>query len=474
MSYRAIQLGHRTRGQCRRGCLKIACICAANVAMIAATIEGSAGEDLTILGTPVVTAHRKLSIEERSRAETIIGPEDGRRSRKQVASLPEGARWRAHVDKVPLPYQGSYCAPRFVVRAGNIVMPFERFLLSRSAKDGSYSDESQDVFFGLIDQICAHPNLPVMALTFCAAKYDDPEIPEIGDIAIRSSEDQDWGILRGHTARPWTMLLSPTGDRLATVSTDETIRLWDVPNKIELCRIPAGYHVGSNYLAFSPDGKLLAVNNPNYFVAGGIAIRKTSDGEVVSVLHPEIGSHTCVFASDSESLYVFGISHPRRKNPVRFVQLSVDGSARIERRFRSRHAAHRSAFSVDQKWLATWSEDGDQRVLSVWDTVRGVEVATLPCESGIDDVAFTQDGNLLAVLCRGRVSFFSTRRWRRVPTTLIEHKTDDFCRGRICFVDEDKYLVTAFRHDSFIVWDAPRYSWLMDELPDEWLATSEN
>jgi WD40 repeat protein len=67
--------------------------------------------------------------------------------------------------------------------------------------------------------------------------------------------------LRGHTATVWAVAFAPDGRTLATVSDDQTVRLWDLSNGDRPRQLGPALtgHTGSVYgVAFAPDGRTLA------------------------------------------------------------------------------------------------------------------------------------------------------------------------------------------------------------------------
>ena len=60
-----------------------------------------------------------------------------------------------------------------------------------------------------------------------------------------------------HGASVPSVAFSPRGDRLASASSDETIKLWDAETGREVLTL-RGHSRGINRLAYSPDGQRLA------------------------------------------------------------------------------------------------------------------------------------------------------------------------------------------------------------------------
>jgi WD40 repeat protein len=61
----------------------------------------------------------------------------------------------------------------------------------------------------------------------------------------------------GHTNSVWSLAFSPDGNTLASVSIDETVRLWRVSNG-KLLRTFEGHTDWVNSVAWSPGGDTLA------------------------------------------------------------------------------------------------------------------------------------------------------------------------------------------------------------------------
>ncbi len=65
--------------------------------------------------------------------------------------------------------------------------------------------------------------------------------------------------LHGHSSVVWDVVFSPDDTLVATIGFDEAVRLWDWRNGVELLTLPGAANNGRE-VAFSPDGRLLAVS----------------------------------------------------------------------------------------------------------------------------------------------------------------------------------------------------------------------
>jgi WD40 repeat protein len=68
--------------------------------------------------------------------------------------------------------------------------------------------------------------------------------------------------LKGHSGVITSIAFSPDNNRLATTSSDATIKVWDRETGQELLTL-VGHSGRDNDVAFSPDGNRLAAGGPN-------------------------------------------------------------------------------------------------------------------------------------------------------------------------------------------------------------------
>jgi RNA polymerase sigma factor (sigma-70 family) len=251
--------------------------------------------------------------------------------------------------------------------------------------------------------------------------------------------------LQGHQAEIEVLTVSPDGKTLATGGRDGTVRLWDLatgrersqfPRKLALRpdvqhhpMLPPVKQRGVLSLAFSPDGKLLAL------AVGGEKIFRVWDTEANRELPAFAGDagevSAVAFLPDGKTLVSGawnGILHlwdvPGRKeirqfqgqqSPVLSLALSRDGmmlavggyrTVRLwepsgSRELRPLPGHHegimRIEFSPDGKTVATGVGSWDQSVY-LWDAATGKERRRLQAPTGnIDLLMFSADGKTLGI-----------------------------------------------------------------------------
>jgi dipeptidyl aminopeptidase/acylaminoacyl peptidase len=193
----------------------------------------------------------------------------------------------------------------------------------------------------------------------------------------------------------WNAAFSPDGRTLAA-SRWEGVGVWDVTTGKEAGRLTGPKRPGA--LAFSPDGRWLAIANPNAVDQDyTIGVWDAATGK--ERWHADVApwtTHAVVFSPDGKALAVVGGEFDRRRDrPENIVSLRDAATGKEVRRFEGQANQMRAvAFSPDGRTLATGSWDG---TVWLWEVATAGERRRLAGhQAGVRSLSFSPDGDRLA------------------------------------------------------------------------------
>ncbi|MBN8574768.1 MAG: hypothetical protein J0M05_12715, partial [Candidatus Kapabacteria bacterium] len=196
--------------------------------------------------------------------------------------------------------------------------------------------------------------------------------------------------LTGHASSVRSVAFSPDGSRIASGSSDETIKIWDVSTGKEL-RTLTGHTGWVNSVAFSPDGRKIASGS-----GIGDASIKIWDASMGKELQTLTG-HTDVVYSVAFSPDGSRLASGSSDNTIKI----WDANTRKELRTLTEHDGDvpSVAYSTDGSTLASGSGDAS---IKIWKASTGVFLRTLLTGHNtgwVSTVTFSPDGSTLASGC---------------------------------------------------------------------------
>jgi eukaryotic-like serine/threonine-protein kinase len=196
------------------------------------------------------------------------------------------------------------------------------------------------------------------------------------------------GPLKFDSACIVALAFSPDGRRLATVSRDNRIYVWDVASGTprRVLNVPTDNWAVHPRAAFHPDGRLLATGGKD----GLVRLWDSGTGELVAAWRGHEGcASDVVFSPDGAVLASAGADETVRL---------WDATAHTPLAVLRGHAAlvHRVSFSGNGRLIASASQD---QTVRLWDVRTGRERAFLTHGSVIYGLAFSPDGTRLATGC---------------------------------------------------------------------------
>jgi WD40 repeat protein/serine/threonine protein kinase len=242
-----------------------------------------------------------------------------------------------------------------------------------------------------------------------------------GDLLLTLTDHEDWVN---------TVDYSPDGATIASVGNDEQSFVWDATSGEVIHQLPLSGPGWS--IAYSPDSALLATGESwisnlvtIWDLTTGQAVREIDNNDAVSQVHFSIDGSQLITAGHDGFIRIWEVETGQLLKEIRASQTFIN----------------RMAISLDETIMATVSNSNDVRL---WDARSGQRLLTLQGpEEGVSDVEFTPDGKQVVVGGQdGKVYFYVLSldelvdiAESRLTRSLTEEECQEYLHGDACPVE---------------------------------------
>lgn len=247
--------------------------------------------------------------------------------------------------------------------------------------------------------------------------------------------------LAGHEGQVQMISISPQGDRLASVSQDAFLKVWDMESGKELFTVH-GDRMGGSYesVAYSADGRIIATG-----ACGVVQLIDAQTGQILNVIDKGISTDVKDIAFSPKGR-IFTIASGAFRISIWDIR-SLMKLAELDEGLKDGFGAYSVAFSSDGRMLAS----ADARRIKLWDLES--EKVILKWEAHapyIQSIAYSPDGRLLASAGSDRVVKLWDVQTGKLVRTMSGHRA---IVHSLAFNPDGKTLASCSDDFTVRIWD---------------------
>ena len=275
-------------------------------------------------------------------------------------------------------------------------------------------------------------------------KTDNPLAPSMSAVTVEEQQGEQGSravlpvtaatkVLIGHVGEVESVIFSPNGRRLASGSSDETIKLWDLASG-SLLRTLHGGAIFPGDLAFSPDGRLLA-SGSFYKI---VELWDPESGRLIRTLRGHTASVvSVVFSPDGRQLASASLD--------KTIKLWDPETGNLQWTIRGVDVAS-VVFSPDGRQLVSFGGP----TISLWDSATGNLRRRLGGYNDLQSPGFSPDSRLIGFGCRDNTIKLYDPMSGRLLHTLAGH-TDAITS--LVFSPDGRQLASSSLDKTVKLWD---------------------
>jgi WD40 repeat protein len=245
---------------------------------------------------------------------------------------------------------------------------------------------------------------------------------------------------KAHNGTVNDLAISSDGKMIASCSSDNTIKLWSLPER-NLLRTLQGHKNAVNALALLPDGKVLASGSYDKT----IKLWSLSDGTLLISLDAHQDSVTALATTRDGKVLASG-SYDKT---IKLWLLPENKLLTVLEGHQNRVGA--LAITSDDKLLASGSED---TTIKLWSLPDGKSLTTLEGHKDeVRDLAITPDGKLLASASNDKTIRF----WSLPDGKLLRTLEDQKDWVRALAITPDGKLIASVSRSAINLWSLPNF-----------------